>query len=114
MEPSGEIGAMIRYNYVERESRYPVDHPDDVEWHDEPLASDTLDKLDWATDGERRHSGGIVLRHYLGREPTDEELDDFFFEIASEWQDGQLWSVDLEVIRNKTGLWANMKAGRSS
>lgn len=108
-EPLGGIGAVISYNYVERESQYPIDHPDELDWLDEPLASDTIDKLNWSDSKERKIAADVVLRHYLGRMPTPEELDVFLLEVASEWEDGQEWSTDVTEIRERTGLWPDIK-----
>lgn len=108
LEPTGGMGAMILYNYVERESRYPIDHPDQLEWLDFPVASGPLDEVNWSNDAERRECARLVLRHYLSREPSADELESFVLEVAAEWEDGQLWSIDIDEIRSRTGLWANI------
>lgn len=108
LEPTGGMGAMILYNYVERESPYPIDHPDQLEWLDFPVASGPLDEVNWSDDAERKNCARFVLRHYLSREPSTEELDSFVLEVAAEWEDGQLWSIDIDDIRNRTGLWPNI------
>jgi hypothetical protein len=109
IEPFGGVGALISYNYVERESRRPIDHPDELDWLDAPLASDTLDELNWSDSAGRKKAAGIVVSHYLGRPPTVEELDSFLLEVASEWEDGQDWSIDVTEIESRTGLWPNIK-----
>jgi hypothetical protein len=107
-EPVGGLGALISYNYVERESRRPIDHPDEVEWLDAPVASDTIESLNWSDDIERRQVAKIVLNHYLGRAANDEELEIFVQEIASGWEDGKEWSVDVAEIEQQAGLWPNI------
>ena len=110
-EPFGGFGAQVTYHYVERESRRPIDHPDELEWLDESIASETIDALNWSDEPERRRAAEPVLRHYLSRGPTREELDAFVFDIASKWRDGQEWSVDVAEIERETGLWPNIKTG---
>ncbi|MFN8215141.1 MAG: restriction endonuclease [Solirubrobacterales bacterium] len=110
-EPFGGTGACISYNYVERESRRPIDHPDQLEWLDEPLASNTIDELNWSDDAEREAAARIVLDHYLGQAASEEELEVFVLEVASKWEDGQEWSVEVGEIERQTGLWPNIKAG---
>jgi hypothetical protein len=107
-------GAKITYNYVERESPFPIDHPDQLEWLDEVVAMETVDQLNWADATERREAGRLLLRHYLSREPTTEELDSFVFEVASAWEDGQEWCIEVSDIRTRTGLWPEIKTGRRS
>lgn len=104
-EPHGGFGARITYNYVERLSRRPIDHPEELEWLDEVLATETIDALNWSDEPERRHAAEVVLRHYLSREPSEEELDAFMLEVASEWEDGKEWYVEVVDIRVRTGLW---------
>jgi hypothetical protein len=108
-EPFGGIGAAIMYNYVERESHHPIDHPDELDWLDESLASDGIDKLNWSEPRERKHAANVVLRHYLGRKPSTEELEVFLTEVASEWEDGQEWSIEITEIRDRTGLWPEIR-----
>lgn len=59
-EPFGGIGALISYNFVERQSLHPIDHPDELDWLDEPLASDTIDKLNWSNRKQRRRASVVV------------------------------------------------------
>jgi hypothetical protein len=108
LEPHGGIGAAIAYNYVERQSRRPIDHPDELDWLDETLATGRLSELNWSDKTECAHAAEIVLTHYLGRVPLREELDSFVLEIASKWIDGQEWTVELGDIERQTGLWANI------
>lgn len=110
-EPRGGMGAKITYNYVERESRHPIEHPEELEWLDEVLATDTIDALNWSDEPERRHAAQVVLRHYLSRAPTDEELEVFACEVASGWEDGQEWYIEVGEIRERTGLWPEIKTG---
>jgi hypothetical protein len=107
-EPFGGFGAQITYHYVERESRRPIDHPDELEWLDEPLASDRLEKLNWSDDESRAVAAGIVLGHYFGRPSTEDEVEAFIIDVASKWEDGQEWSVDVAEIERETGLWPNI------
>lgn len=104
LEPSGDLGAQIRYVYVERESRVPVDHPDELEWLDQLVASDKLDRLNWSTDTERRHAIEVTLEHYLGRKPTADEAEAFLLDIAGQWSDGMPWSVTIDEIRDVLGV----------
>ena len=104
IEPSGEILAQIRYVYVERESRFPVDHPDDLEWLDQMIATEKLDTLNWSSDDEKKHAGRLVLRHYLGREPRHDEVESFSLDISCRWSDGLPWSVTIDEIRNALGV----------
>lgn len=32
-------------------------------------------------------------------------------EVASEWEDGQEWYIEVGEIRNRTGLWPEIKQG---
>lgn len=104
-EPHGGFGARITYNYVERESPYPIEHPEQLDWLEEVIATDTIDALNWADDQGRRHTSEMVLRHYLSRRPEAEELESFMLEVASEWEDGQEWYVEVAQIRERTGMW---------
>jgi len=104
-------GAKITYNYVERESPFPIDHPDQLEWLDEVVAMETVDKLNWSDEADRRHAAEVLLRHYLSRAPDPEEIDIFVLEVASEWEDGKEWCIEVADIRTRTGLWPEIKIG---
>jgi hypothetical protein len=105
-------GSRITYNYVERESPFPIEHPDQLEWLDEVVAMETVDQLNWSEDTERREASRLLLGHYLSREPTTEELDSFVVEVASGWEDGQEWCIEVGEIRTRTGLWPEIKTGQ--
>jgi hypothetical protein len=104
-EPRGGFGALITYHYVERLSRRPIDHPEELEWLEEVVATDAIDALNWSDEPDRRHAAEVVLRHYLSREPSREELDAFMLDVASEWEDGKEWYIEVAEIRTRTGLW---------
>lgn len=108
-EPFGGSGAQITFHYVERESRRPIDHPDELEWLDQPLASDGLEKLNWSDDESREGAARVVLGHYLGRRPAEEELEAFIVDVASKWGDGQEWSIDLAEMERETGLGPDIR-----
>lgn len=104
-EPRGGLGARITYNYVERESRRPIDHPEELEWLEQVLATETIDTLNWSDETECRHAAQVVLCHYLSRAPSKEELNAFMDEVAFEWEGGQEWCIEIADIRERTGLW---------
>lgn len=109
---SNEFGALITYHYVERESPVPIDHPDQLEWLDDPVASGTDDELSWADANGRRAAARRVLEHYLGEQPGDSDLDLFVEDIASKWEDGQTWSVDVDEIESIVGVPPNISERR--
>lgn len=106
--PNAPTGARIAYQYVD-DPGYTLESVNDLEWMEDVLASDTTDVLNWSSGPERENCARIILRHYLGDDPSDEDVESFLGEFEPEFEDGQLWAIYVGEIREKTGLWSKIQ-----
>lgn len=102
-EPHGGFGAVIRFHYVE-ESEYTRNPEVELDWMDEVLASGEGNSLSWSDDKGRAEVARIVLRHRLGREPSEEDVDQFVAEVGGDLEEGQEWTLFVGDLANRIGL----------
>jgi Restriction endonuclease len=91
--PGNKDGAIIRYWHEPySEEGFSFDPEREPEWMDDVVAAGPDDELSWGSNAGRTTCATAILRHrHSGQDPTDEAVETFVVELASQWTDGQTW-----------------------